>query len=287
MTQIKTRLALPKGRMQDALFRLLRDAGVDCDAGLRSYRPDGLLPGFTAKILKPRNIVEMLHIGTRDAGFAGADWVGELDVELVEVLDLGLDKVRVVAAAPESFLVDGHLPDSVVRVASEYEHLTRRWIDQRGLDATVIRSFGATEVFPPEDADCIVDNVSSGSTLRANNLVVVDELMTSTTRLYANPKSMEDPQQRDRIEQLAVLLRSVLAARERVLLEINVPAASLEDLVATLPCMRQPTVSKLHHDDWFAVRVAVPRADLPQLIPAIKARGGTDLLVSNLNQIVP
>ncbi len=287
MTQTNTRLALPKGRMQEALFRLLRDAGVDCDAGLRSYRPDGLLPGFIAKILKPRNIAEMLHVGTRDAGFAGADWVAELDLDLVEVLDLGLDNVRVVAAAPESFLVDGGFPDGVVRVATEYENLTRRWIEQRDLEATVIRSFGATEVFPPEDADCIVDNVSTGSTLRANNLVVVDELMTSTTRLYANPRSMEDAEQRERIEQLAVLLRSVLAARERVLLEINVPGESLEALVATLPCMRQPTISKLHHDDWYAVRVAVPRADLPRLIPEIKARGGTDLLVSKLDQIVP
>jgi ATP phosphoribosyltransferase len=287
MTQTNTRLALPKGRMQEALFRLLRDAGVDCDAGLRSYRPDGLLPGFTAKILKPRNIAEMLDVGTRDAGFAGADWVAELDLDLVEVLDLGLDNVRVVAAAPESFLVDGSFPDGVVRVATEYENLTRRWIEQRDLEATVIRSFGATEVFPPEDADCIVDNVSTGSTLRANNLVVVDELMTSTTRLYANPRSMEDAEQRERIEQLAVLLRSVLAARERVLLEINVPGESLEALVATLPCMRQPTISKLHHDDWYAVRVAVPRADLPRLIPEIKARGGTDLLVSKLDQIVP
>ena len=266
---------------------MLSDAGLDCEAATRSYRVNGLLPGFTTKILKPRNIVEMLHVGTRDIGFAGADWVAELDVDLVEVLDLRTDPVRIVAAAPEAVLQDGALPRGRIRVASEYEHLTRKWIDARGLDATVIRSFGATEVFPPEDADCIVDNIATGSTLRANNLVVVDEVMTSTTRLYANPNAMADDEQRERIEQLALLLRSVLAARERVLLEINVPAGSLEELVATLPCMRQPTVSRLHDEEWFAVRAAVPRVALPQLIPAIKTKGGTDVLVSSLNQIVP
>ena len=209
MTKTKTRMALPKGRMQDALFRLLSDAGLDCEAATRSYRLNGLLPDFTTKILKPRNIVEMLHVGTRDVGFAGSDWVEELDVDLVEVLDLGLDPVRIVAAAPEAILEDGALPRSGIRIASEYEQLTRKWIEDRGLDATVIRSFGATEVFPPEDADCIVDNIATGATLRANNLVVVDELLTSTTRLYANPSAMADDEQRERIEQLALLLRSV------------------------------------------------------------------------------
>ena len=273
--------------MQGALFRLMGEAGLNCQPSARSYRLNGLLPGFSTKILKPRNIVEMLHVGTRDAGFAGADWVAEIGADLVEVLDLGLDPVRLVAAAPDDLVVDGKLPARELRVASEYENLTARWIERRDLPARVIRAFGATEVFPPEDADCIVDNVSSGATLLANHLTVVDELMTSSTRLYANRQAMDNSVHRDRIGQLALLLRSVLNARDRVLLEINVPAESLSRVVEVLPCMRQPTVSKLYSESGFAVRAAVPRQELPQIIPAVKDCGGTDLLVSSLSQIVP
>lgn len=281
-----TRLALPKGRMQDKLFALLTEAGLDLLAASRSYRPKDLLPGFETKILKPRNIVEMLAVGTRDVGFAGADWVAELGVELVPVVDLGLDPVRIVAAAPQSLLVDGILPARALRVATEYENLTQRWIEERGLDATVIRSFGATEVFPPEDADAIVDNVATGATLRANRLDIVDELMRSTTWLYANPRSYANPAHKQRIDDLALLLRSVLAARQRVLLELNVSEGDLEAVVAELPCMRQPTIARLHGAAGFAVRAAVPRRDLPSLIPRLKAVGGTDLLVSKIDQIV-
>lgn len=287
MNPQNTKMALPKGRMQDSLFRLLHDAGIDCRADSRSYRLSGFLPGYTCKILKPANIVEMLHSGSRDVGFAGADLVAEIDADLVEVLDLGLDPVRIVAAAPESILVDGRLPSMHLRVASEYQTLTNRWIEAKGLDATVIRSFGATEVFPPEDADCIVDNVSTGATLRANQLAIVDELMVSSTRLYSNRSAMDDPVHRERIEELALLLKSVLAARERVLIEINVPPDRLEEVVAALPSMRQPTIARLHDQTGFAVRAAVPRAEVPALITKIKAAGGTDLLVSTLTQIVP
>ena len=150
-------LALPKGSMQAGVLRLLEDAGLPVVLGARAYRPRFGLEGCECKLLKPQNIVEMLHAGSRDLGFAGADWVAELDGELIELLDTGLDPVRIVAAAPEAILEDGVLPKAPLVVASEYERLTRAWIAERGLDATFVHSYGATEVFPPEDADCIVD----------------------------------------------------------------------------------------------------------------------------------
>jgi ATP phosphoribosyltransferase len=151
----------------------------------------------------------------------------------------------------------------------------------------VVRSYGATEVFPPEDADCIVDNMATGETLRANGLVIVDELMRSSTRLYANPHALERSAKRERIERLVLLLRSVLDARQRVMLEVNVPADRLEAVIAVLPSMREPTMAPLHGDQGFAVKAAVPRHDLPTVIPEIKARGGTDIVVTALAQIVP
>ncbi len=280
------RFALPKGRMEEGVRALLADAGIRVRIGSREYRPTISLPGFEAKILKPQNIVEMVHFGSRDLGFAGADWVAELGAEVMELLDTGLDEVSLVAAAPYALLRDGKLPDRPLVVASEYERLTRAWISRRARRDTFVRTYGATEVFPPEDADCIVDNTATGSTLRANQLAIVDTLMVSSTRLYANRAALEDPQRRDAIETLVLLLRSVLQARTRVMVEVNVPAASLEAVVAALPCMREPTVSRLHGDAGSAVKAAVPRVALPKVIPEIKARGGSDIVVTALSQIV-
>ncbi|MCZ6834939.1 MAG: ATP phosphoribosyltransferase [Planctomycetota bacterium] len=281
------RLALPKGRMQQGVLELLRDAGIRVDIGARALRPSISLPDCDVKLLKPQNIVEMLHLGSRDIGFAGEDWVRETKADVVELLDTGLNPVRVVVAAPEVFLDEGRLAKGRVLVATEYERLTQMWIEAQGLDAKIVRTFGATEVFPPEDADCIVDNTATGSTLQAHGLKIFDELMTSTTRLYANPKALDDPARRDIAERLTMLLRSVLEARERVMIEINITAARLDALVEILPCMRVPTISRLFGDGEYAIKAAVPRADLPDLIPRIKSCGGTDIIVSQTSQIIP
>ncbi|HUT78095.1 MAG TPA: ATP phosphoribosyltransferase [Polyangia bacterium] len=282
------RFALPKGRMQEGVVGLLAGAGIRVTVPARGYRPAISLPEAEAKILKPQNIVEMLALGSRDIGFAGADWIAELDAEIVELLDTGLDPVRVVAAAPSALLGQGgSLPARRLVVASEYERLTRRWVASRGLDATFVRSYGATEVFPPEDADLIVDNTATGGTLRANDLVLLDELMTSSTRCCASRAAMDDPAKRERIEGVVMLLSSVLEARLRVMVEVNVPADRLEAVVAALPCMREPTLSTLHGGAGYAVKAAVPRELLPGVIPEIRRLGGTDVVVTNLAQIVP
>ncbi len=281
------RLALPKGRMQVEIFRLLAAAGIKLSSGSRDYRPKISLAGFEAKILKPRSIVEMLHVGSRDIGFAGSDWVAELGADLVEVLNTDLDPVRIVAAAPKDFIVNGRLPNVPLVVASEYKRLATDWISKKGLPATFVRSYGATEVFPPEDADCIVDNTSSGSTLRANGLQIVDQLMTSSTCLYVNPRVLDSKDQQEKIERLVLLLRSVLESRRRVMVEVNVSAAKLEAVIKVLPCMREPTISSLYGNGGYAVKAAVPRDDLPRVIPEIKASGGNDIVVTQLTGIVP
>lgn len=280
------RLAIPKGRMYDGVMSLLTEAGIHISQTARSYRPHANIDNCEVKILKPQNIVEMLHAGSRDLGFAGADWVAELDGELVELLDTGLDPVRVVAAAPAAMLAAGELPDQQLVVASEYERLTRAWIEQRDIDAQFVRSYGATEVFPPEDADLIVDNTATGSTLAANDLEVLDTLMASSTRLYACPRALDDSRLRTRIEDMVLLVSSVLEARRRVMVEVNISEDRLDALLEVLPCMRQPTVSTLAGGDGFAVKAAVPRSELPLVVPRIKAAGGSDIVVTRLAQIV-
>lgn len=279
-------LALPTGRTRDAVLQLLRDAGIECDLGPRGYRPRLSIPDVCTKLLKPQNIARMLAAGSRDLGLTGADWVAELEADVVEVLDTGLLPVRLVAAAPPALLEGGRLPARRLRIASEFETLTRAWIADRGLDAEVVRSFGTTEVLPPEDADAIVDLASTGSTLEANGLVIVDEVTRSSTRLYASRDAMADASRRARIEELALLLRSVLEARQRVMLEFNVPTDRLDGAIEGLPCMRQPTIAALANDAGYAVRAAVPRAGLPALLVDLKRRGGSDLVVTAFTQIV-
>ncbi len=289
MTTIETNgalhLALPKGRIEEGVVRLLSDAGLEMRVGGRSYRPR--LPGFEVKLLKPQNIVEMLAAGTRDIGFAGADWVAEKNASLVELLDTGLDPVRLVAAAPGSLLEEGSLPHRPLVVASEYERLACRWIARRAITAEFVHSYGATEVFPPEDADVIVDNTATGETLASNGLVEIDELMTSSTRLYASPRALDSPDKKSAIDALVLSLGSVLEARRRVMVELNVAADLLERVVEILPRMREPTIATLHGGDGLAVKAAVPRGDLPNLVPLLKQRGATDIAVSRLEQIVP
>ena len=282
------RFALPKGRMQDEVHRLLKQAGITISASSRNYRPTISLDGFELKILKPRAIVEMLVSGCRDCGFAGADWVEEHGADLVELVDTGLNPVRLVVAAPDALLTGGALPkDRSLTVASEYTGLAQRWIDQNAPGATLLRSYGATEVLPPEDADCIIDNTATGATLEANDLTIIDEIMTSSTRLYASKQAMALPEKREQIERLALMVSAVLEARKRVMIEVNVSTEALPGVIEVLPCMREPTVSPLRSSEGFAVKAAVPRNQLTSVIPQIKARGGTDIIVTTPEQIVP
>lgn len=286
-TRQKLRLAIPKGRMNEGVVDLLMGAGIHLSDTARGYRPHISLPDCEVKVLKPQNIVEMLQVGSRDLGFSGADWVSELDGRLEELQDTGLDPVRLVAAAPADLLEGERLPMRPLVVASEYERLTRSWIQARGIDASFVHSYGATEVFPPEDADLIVDNTATGSTLVANGLQIVDQLMESSTRLYASPEALRDSGRRQAIEDFVLLIRSVLEARSRVMVEVNVSQDRLESVLEVLPCMREPTVSTLAGEAGFAVKAAVPSLELPAVIPVLKSRGGTDLVVTRLAQIVP
>ncbi len=281
------RIALAKGRMYDEVVSLLHAAGIRISASERGYRPNISLENYTAKILKPRNVISMLLAEARDIGFAGADWIEETGADLVELLDTGLSPVRLVVAAPDNILVDGKLPtDRKIVIATEYPNLARRWVQANQVDAEILQTFGATEVFPPEDADCIIDNTATGATLRANGLAIIDQVLTSSTRLYASQSAAQDPLLRPRIDDFTMLLKSVLQARERVMMDLNVAGDNLPAVSDCLPSMREPTVSPLSNSGWFAVRAAVPRKQLAEIIPRLKAAGACDIVTSTPEQII-
>ena len=281
----RIQLALPKGHMYAAVEQLLGDAGLAVQGNGRNYRPVCADDRFELKILKPQNIVRMVELGSHDVAFAGYDWVVELGAAVRELLDTALDPVCLVAAAPQELARDPAFFHRRLLVASEYETITRRYRDGRRADYLFVRSFGATEVFPPEDADLIVDNTASGRTLRENGLAVVDTLLRSSTRLIANPAAMDGPKGRT-IAELAMLVQAVLDARSRVMLEMNVAGDRLPAVLAVLPCMRKPTMSSLSDGTGFAVKAAVPKFQVVRLIPELKAAGATDILEYPFSKVV-
>ena len=280
------KLVLPKGRIQVAVQAALAECGLTLSGAERTYRPRVNVDGIQVKLLKSQNIPPLLALGQHDCGFAGADWVREQKADVVELLDLGFDPVKIVAAIPEDQDWDALRQRPLIAV-SEYRRLTTDWLEGLGVDFTFVRSYGATEVFPPEDADLVVDNTATGATLRANRLQVVETIMESTTRFLAHPAALENPEKREAIENLLVLLRGVLASRKRVLLEMNAPPEALDAVVGLLPAMKSPTVSKLHREDGFPVRAAVPMDAVRLLVPQLLAAGATDILELPIRKIIP
>lgn len=299
--QSLVKLALPKGRMEGGVFKLINDAGLALKVESRGYRPTMAIPNFDVKLLKPQNIVEMVNLGQRDIGFTGADLVEELGAKNVTmVLNTQLDKVKIVAAAPEDILDEnGEVLKSIssarkLVVASEYKNIAQRWMAKKGLtqeNSLFVLSRGATEVFPPEDADIIVDNTATGSTLKANRLRPFDELLHSTTCMFVNTTLWNatdevSRQKQQVIKTLVVLLQSVLDAQRKVILEFNVEQPKLEEVCKFIPAMREPTISQLHGSKGFAVKSVVPRDQLFNLIPLIKSHGGSDIIVTDLHHVV-
>jgi len=284
----RLRFAVPKGHMFDKVRDLLADAGIGLRLEERGYRPTASDPELEIKLFRAQNIPQLVDLGSIDLAFAGHDWVRESNARsVVEVLDCGLDPVRIVAAAPRGQTLARLRRRTRIVAASEYRNLTTRWLRRERIKHVVVQTFGATEVFPPEDADLIVDNAATGTTLEKNNLRILAELLKSSTRFLASRQAMADRRKRKKTEDIALVLQAVLDARTRSMLEMNISAERLEQLVRVLPCMRSPTVAKLFGDEGYAVKVAVPRKDVPGLMLELKKLGATDIVETRFEKVLP
>ena len=267
------------------MSRLFAEAGFPIALADRTYRPSLGVDWIDAKIMKPQNVGELLELGSHDAGFTGIDWIQESGADVEEIIDLGLDKVKIVAAIPQS--LDGaKLRSQKIVVATEYVNLAKRWLDAGSYQYRILRTYGATEVFPPDDADMVIDNTSSGQTLRDNGLTIIDTLLESSTRFVASHAALANPEKRNRIEELAMLFQAVLNGRGRVMLEMNIPEDCFDAVVNGLPAMRSPTISPLFGDGGFAVKIAVKRHEVPDIIPRLKKLGALDIVEYDLRKAV-
>ncbi len=281
----KLKLMVPKGRIYEGVASLFREAGIKMYSDERGYRPYVQEPDLEIKIMKPQNIPGLVEMGSHDAGFTGHDWVVETQAKVFQVMDLGLDPVEVVAAVPAGSS-KRELRGRKIVVASEYQRISRGYLEKEGYKYVLLQTFGATEVFPPEDADMIIDNTATGRTLKENNLEIVGSILKSSTRFIANNKALKDSWKKNYLEKLRLIFQSILDAESRVMLEMNVPADRLEQVVKILPCMRSPTVSPLYREQGYAVKVAVKKEEVYRLIPLLKEYGAGDILEYELRKVM-
>lgn len=287
----KLRILLAKGRIYESVYELLNDVGISIHLPDRTYFPTTNQEDLAFQVVKPQITSALLAQNKADLGFSGKDWVYENGVEddVEEIMDFGFDPVRIVAAVPNTVDFDSLLKGKVT-IATEYQNLSRKWIEEKKVDGTIFRTWGTSEGFVQDNEDSIaqilIDNTSTGSSLRANNLKIVDTLMESSTRMYASKEALKNPEKKRKIMELKMLFESVLNARGRVMLEMNVSKDKVDSLIKGIPSMKSPTVSPLYGDDGFAVKIAVKKSEVPTLLPKLQSLGATDILEYALRKVM-
>ena len=284
-------LGLPKGSLQESTFALFKRAGFNVTCSSRSYFPTIDDEEIKCRLLRPQEMSRYVEMGLLDAGVCGWDWVYENGSDVVDVCELNYSKatsnpVRWVLAVPNDSKIKSVKDLQGKRISTEALGIVKRYLKKNGVKADVEFSWGATEVKAPELVDAIVDLTETGSSLRANNLRIVDTILTSTTRLIANKKAWANKVKRAKIEQLKMLLVAALEAQKRVLVKLNAPAKKLEKIVAALPALHAPTVNKLNDADWFAVESVVEERQVRDLIPVLSAAGATGIIELPLNKVI-
>ena len=284
-------LGLPKGSLQDSTFALFKRAGFNVTCSSRSYTPTIDDEEIKCRLLRPQEMSRYVELGLLDAGICGWDWVYENGSDVQEICELNYSKatsnpVRWVLAVPNDSKIKSVKDLAGKRISTEAVGLVKRYLKKNHVKADVEFSWGATEVKAPELVDAIVDLTETGSSLRANNLRIVDTILVSTTRFIANKASWKNRAKRAKLEQLRTLLVGALEAQRRVLLKCNAPKASLDRVVKAMPALHAPTVNALHGGDWFAVESVVEERKVRDLIPALKSAGGTGIIELPLNKVI-
>ncbi len=285
-------LGLPKGSLQEATFGMLAKAGWKVRTGSRSYIPRVDDTEIEARLIRAQEISRYVENGHLDAGMTGHDWIVENGSDIVEVTELvyskqGMNPVRWVLAVPNDSPIQSAKDLQGKRIATEAVGITKRYLQENGVEAEVEFSWGATEVKAPELVDAIVEITETGSSLRANNLRIVEEILVSTTRLIASKEAWADAWKRRKIEKLAMMLQGVLTADRKVLIKMNVKTEQLDAVANQLPAMHAPTINNLRTEGWYSVEAVMDESVVREIIPELKAAGAVDIIELSLNKVVP
>lgn len=289
---MKLKLGIPKGSLETATVELFRRAGYSIALRSRSYFPGIDDDEIECMLIRAQEMARYVEKGVLDAGLTGSDWIEESEANVVRVCDLiyarqSFGKVRWVLAVPEGSPVQSVRDLEGKTIATELVGATTRFLAKNGVNANVEFSWGATEVKPPVLADAIVEITETGSSLRANKLRIVQDVMESNTQLIANKESWLNPQKRRKLEDIKLLLQGAIEAVGKVGLMLNVSRENLDVVLATLPALKRPTVSPLSDDGWYALNTILEESLVRSLIPRLKEAGAEGIVEYPLNKIIP
>ena len=298
----KVKFAIPAGSLAKATFEILQRSGYKVTGQERTYRPTINDPQIDLKILRPQEIPVFVSEGLQDVGITGQDWIKETraDVEILQNLEYG--RIRLVVAVPKTLSKTGSITDVMenlwskgknFRVSTEYLNIASEYIKSNPVykkrfgdsdplivtpwwkkgenpRAKIFLSFGATEAKPPENSDCIIDVTETGSTIEANNLKIIENIMTSSAVLIANKKTLDDPVKREKICDIRTLLKGVVDGAKRIHIFVNVKKTNLQKLLTDLPALKNPTISPLANEGWYSVNTIIEKDHLIELLPKIR-----------------
>lgn len=291
MTDKLIKLGIPAGSLQEATAELFKKAGYSIKFQSRSYYPEIDDPEIECMLIRAQEMARYVQQGILDAGITGYDWIFETQADVHEICELMFSKVsrrpvRWVLCVPNHSPVQSVKDLEGKRIATEAVGLTKHYLARHGVTAEVEFSWGATEVKPPRLADAIVEVTETGSSLRANDLRIVDEVLQSTTRFIANKTSWTDPRKRAKVENIALMLQSCLAAETKVGLMMNVHRTNLETVLRQLPALQKPTVAPLSDPEWVDINTIVDEAYVRQIIPQLKAAGARGIVEYPISKII-
>ena len=285
------KIALPKGSLEEATYQLFKKAGFNIVTNSRSYYPAVDDPGLEIVLYRPQEMPRYIEDGVVDCGVTGYDWVVENDSDVEEIAELKYSKAT---SRPVKWVLAVHNDSKFgsvkdlkgKKIATELVQVTKRYLKEKKVEAEVEFSWGATEVKPPKLADAIVEATETGSSLKANNLRIIDTVLVSTTRFIANKKSIKDPAKKAKIDNMILLLQGAINAQSKVGLKMNVAKANLEKVIKILPALKKPTVSTLSSDGWYDVDTIIDEAVVRELIPDLRKAGAEGIIEYPLNKVI-
>jgi ATP phosphoribosyltransferase len=285
------KLGIPKGSLENATIDLFRRAGFQITVNSRSYFPAIDDPNIECMLIRAQEMARYVEDGGLDAGLTGLDWIAETGAKVQPITDLvyakqSFGRVRWVLAVPEQSEVRSVKDLEGKIIATELVETTKRYLAANGVTAKVEFSWGATEVKPPILADAIVEVTETGSSLRANNLRIVETVLESNTQFIANTTSWQDPAKRQQMQDIQMLLEGAINAMGKVGLMMNVERSNLQQVLDVLPALKTPTISTLADENWLALNTILDESTVRTIIPRLKQAGASGIVEYPLNKIV-